>query len=1194
MNKTGKARLLIIFLLFGVISFVLVFIWFAHGNILGGGEAGASFYRLEKMLGDSFWAWRSRALGGASGLAAASVPYFAFFVFFQKLNLPTFFLQAMFFFILAISTLSSMYLFTREIFPKENKLTWLLASFFYLFNPYSLMNIWNRFLPNTMLFYAILPFTLWLFIRGLRLKKYSSTITMTLLTAVASYAFGAPAQTITFWFIILAVFLFYLFFIKKSSFAIKYFFVTLFSWLLFNFWWLSQQLVFRIFSYEIVSGSFFTTIGNQQTLDALSNSLGKIRNLFLLKHGTFFTESLEHPFRWPLFYSNFLTLFVQWSVLLLTLLFSLKKRKQIWVSFLLFLFVFGIFVSKGNAPPLGEIFNFVFRRYPVFQFFRNPFEKFGLILPLSLSPLFGLGIAEIVKILGNYKRWWGKAVVIASFAYLLIFMGFPLWTGLVFTSGNPPANDISVGYQVQPPGYYKEADEWLGSQEGIFRFITFPQGGEGIFYNWPKGYVGIEQSAILFKTSNISYNTTIPYYNSLVKKLEKVFLERDDFYKVAGALNAKYILLRPDINFKLSGIRDPETISNTLSTLEDNLNSKISFAKQIDLLRFYEISEDSFLPKVYPADKTIISNKVGDIEDFYTGFGKLGDILVTPDWGNQNIDSFNKSKLFHSDSNFVLSGDNYLPSSNDPSILPYVARVSTNRLHPLVLLKEKIEIAILPNVKGRTEHQILLLGKRLVEARLAQDIGDFSAISKSLELYQANLRTVIERINELPPNIAAGEKIWKESFITEAFGTHVKLLEEIETKSDIESSYYQDILETQKLLVTTLKEERLIPIYKPIKTTDFSLENRHIFQFNLAEKVTGEVIFPFKELESNFNIVGSITLQVDNEIEKRMLRQSGDGYLSLGEYTFEPGIHEIGFNLAEARNNIAKEYRGEFTLTTLHDRKELSLSIENFDPYSVYDISFDYYIRSGRGPRVTFRQNTDPVRSGRPFSVFDKYLSADNYWFDYKNFSQRVTPSLHADSGEIIITVEPWNDCEELLSFDPERCSDINLKRTFDRETEVVIKELRVARVFPTSTVLRQVSIGEVTRDLPEVEFRKVNQSKYSVTVKEASEPYILVFSELFDPGWKVYFQDNIPVERKGKLWETYGVKSLPEKNHLLVNVYANGWLVEKTGNYEIVLEYWPQRILFTGYLISGTSAFLVTFYFTVVKLWKGRRKNYV
>jgi hypothetical protein len=86
---------------------------------------------------------------------------------------------------------------------------------------------------------------------------------------------------------------------------------------------------------------------------------------------------------------------------------------------------------------------------------------------------------------------------------------------------------------------------------------------------------------------------------------------------------------------------------------------------------------------------------------------------------------------------------------------------------------------------------------------------------------------------------------------------------------------------------------------------------------------------------------------------------------------------------------------------------------------------------------------------------------------------------------------------------------------------------------------------------------------------------------------------DNLP---NGKLWETWFTKSsMIEKNHQISNLFTNEWIVNpgevcfKTNDcikndnggydFELTLEFWPQRVYFIGLSISLITLILCLLY---------------
>lgn len=74
---------------------------------------------------------------------------------------------------------------------------------------------------------------------------------------------------------------------------------------------------------------------------------------------------------------------------------------------------------------------------------------------------------------------------------------------------------------------------------------------------------------------------------------------------------------------------------------------------------------------------------------------------------------------------------------------------------------------------------------------------------------------------------------------------------------------------------------------------------------------------------------------------------------------------------------------------------------------------------------------------------------------------------------------------------------------------------------------------------------------------------FFLVLSETYDPHWKLSVNGN----------------TLSEMNHLEVNTFANGWLIEDTGNLMVTIEYETQK-LFTASVVASIllPALLIAF----------------
>ena len=68
------------------------------------------------------------------------------------------------------------------------------------------------------------------------------------------------------------------------------------------------------------------------------------------------------------------------------------------------------------------------------------------------------------------------------------------------------------------------------------------------------------------------------------------------------------------------------------------------------------------------------------------------------------------------------------------------------------------------------------------------------------------------------------------------------------------------------------------------------------------------------------------------------------------------------------------------------------------------------------------------------------------------------------------------------------------------------------------------------------------------------------------------------------KDWIAY-VDGREVESHLMANGYANAWYINKTGTFEIILDFWPQKLFYIGSAISLTTFILCVFYISKDKI---------
>ena len=89
---------------------------------------------------------------------------------------------------------------------------------------------------------------------------------------------------------------------------------------------------------------------------------------------------------------------------------------------------------------------------------------------------------------------------------------------------------------------------------------------------------------------------------------------------------------------------------------------------------------------------------------------------------------------------------------------------------------------------------------------------------------------------------------------------------------------------------------------------------------------------------------------------------------------------------------------------------------------------------------------------------------------------------------------------------------------------------------------LQDIGVDLKNNTTPQIVFSKLSSTRYKVSIRGSVNPYILILNNTYDELWKARINNQII----GK--------------QFIVNGFANGWLIERKGDYEIeiILKVWP------------------------------------
>lgn len=531
---TSKVSIIILI----TICFFFTLSWYKYGLIIGGAEESLIFLDPQKTQDLYKYTWEDIHYGTPQTVNVTRYPNFVFLGYLKDLGVPPDLIQISTFLALIITSAIFTYLLAKEVLGNK-QMYCLLAALFYIGNTFVFFNIWHRFLLAMFFFEALLPASIYFLYKVFKTNNILYLLSFLMISFILSSAYSLPSNAITLWTVLFFLLLSNLIEIRGSSKSllkyIGWFSLFLLSWVLTNLWWIIPLNYQAVLVYSPVFG----TNENIAVLRSISNQFP-------------FLTSISFGYKNMLSMLQVVISFVMLPVVWLG--FKETKSKDTR-NFLLIIILVSYFVLNGSNFPTGGIFEFFFERIPQLQLFRNPYEKFGIVLAFAYSLLFPLGVLYLSKI----SRYISIFLVILIFGFLFI----PVWGGKVF-------GDENINFYVSVPADYKTANELLNQDTDEFRVLQLPLlVGGGLAYNWPNKYFGIHPNSFLFDKPSLEGLV-------LMKNPDNYWrVVREGFYtgKIKQLLkyaNIKYLVLHKDIDTNYSQSEDTET---TLSYLDHGIIS---------------------------------------------------------------------------------------------------------------------------------------------------------------------------------------------------------------------------------------------------------------------------------------------------------------------------------------------------------------------------------------------------------------------------------------------------------------------------------------------------------------------------------------------------------------------------------------------------------------------------------------------
>jgi hypothetical protein len=1139
-----------IYTFFILVTVLLLSVWTRNTLFIATGESGLQFYNAQGNINYFKHSWSQGAIGLPTSYAVSSYPFLYLISTFEQLGLAPTIMQSIFFFAILICCFISFFLLISEHIPKKQRsntekiLLYLVPSLFYVFNLFAMVNIWNRFQYTFMMFYAFLPLGTFIFYKGLRKNAIHYTLILNIAMIPFSIAFSSIPLLLLYWAVLALYALYYLINNRRSKkhvqFVIAYFLLSIITWFITNAWWV-VQFIYVLKNSTYVASEAYTPSGNIETFILLSEKLGNLSYLFRLMHKDFFINMQKV---WGDSYFNPLVIIATYVIPLLAFFPLLLKKKPAYVIFFLGLALGVLFLTKGASGPFGFIFLNAFAQIRILEAFRNPFEKIGMLLPLTYAPLIGYSLYTISQWFRHkYGRVRMTIFVTSSMTLLFIILVFPYWNRWIYTSTQPPANNTQIGSYVQIPQYYKEANAFLNRDKDEFRVMALPMSGEGITYKWPWGYSGVELSNGIFDKPFISFTTAIQFYKAITLQSEKVFFEHpENFYQMMQILNVKYVMNRSDVDYKLRQTTNPSLIQQRLAHGIPNIEKTNTF----NHLEFYKLNEAEFVPHIYSAQNIISSS--ANAELFY-------EILPYSDYQKRTVYITQSAREpARSAQQTIIKADllqDILINVNKENALkelPSIRITPDKSTYFIIQLKEQLEKFL---AKGEIKEffNLNLSSKRLVETeRLISQNSDPKIVNNTIDNY-------LETINQVDQYLLIGNSRAKEILVRQ-----YNVLQDLTTKNASGKYNIQMALEkVNKLIIET-------------KTPSIDNTATHQYRFEIIEDGEYEVTLNTKGLTKYFFVPDKLKYTLDG-VEGELSFADTDIELSLGFHQLTKGQHELAITRLEPKNLINTIADDVQVMSSSNTETNFDYEVNEFDGSASYTVSTDYHLKKGDMPIISFILDTDTIEDSKIKPTFYQSLPEIQKFYDWQSYKKVITANPSARSAKIRIAVASWNNCETLYKL---RCLSKNFKKMFSQNSEIEIKNLKLQKNFDSLVLIKKRNTDFRANSAPEINFTKINSSEYKVTIKNASEPFMIVLSESFHPLWKAKIDG----------------KHIEETKHLLVNSYANGWMVDKSGNYSMNLEFIAEGQMNLGKTISLIGIGVIILFLLVIVVRKEKTRN--
>ncbi len=263
--------------------------------------------------------------------------------------------------------------------------------------------------------------------------------------------------------------------------------------------------------------------------------------------------------------------------------------------------------AKGLREPFGSVNRWLYEHVPGFILFREPTNKFGVALLLSLLVLAGLGAQAVVDRVGvSEQAWRVRTVLLVAGLVAAVAYVKPLWDGSLLSSDRP----VLPPAHVRVPAMWRDASEHVNRSRNAGKVLVLPLntyyqaattwGFHGVdaipksmirkpvIHPLPGGYIGESSAfaALLVSAEDAARRGDVQRAASELEKLgvAHVIVRRD----VVGALPA------PSVQETLHGIPGARLHEFGELSVVDLPNEVLTLSAESDFWSWRQVAPDRY------------------------------------------------------------------------------------------------------------------------------------------------------------------------------------------------------------------------------------------------------------------------------------------------------------------------------------------------------------------------------------------------------------------------------------------------------------------------------------------------------------------------------------------------------------------------------------------------------------------------